>query len=169
MLRGVLIGLLVIAAGPATVSASVAPQPAADRHPDRQVTHQTPVNETVENDTVADNGTVLNQTNPNYRLNATGNHTYRISIGNGSGRMVVILNLSIFGNLPNAGTLGFRSYGFVDNERIIAVEFGIGFMGIGDIWSFFTNPFSRFGIEAQTTLHLPFLDTSDGKTTSDNR
>ncbi|MFB6149125.1 MAG: hypothetical protein ABEJ48_05615 [Halobacteriales archaeon] len=161
MRRGVLIGILLVAAVTTGVDARTDPQPSAEQSPPAPATQQTPMNET--------NWTVINQTAPNYRLNNTGNSTYVIRIGNGTGRMVTVLNLSLFGNLPNAGAFRFRSYGFVNGTRIVAVEIGIAFEGIGDLWSFFTNPFSRFGIEAQTSLRLPFLNTEQTDRTNDRR
>ncbi|MFB6300267.1 MAG: hypothetical protein ABEH65_08415 [Halobacteriales archaeon] len=153
MLRGLVIGVVLLAVMTSGAHARTTSLVKVERTPTDQVTQQTPINET--------NGTVINQTTPNYQLNNTGNSTYVIRIGNGSGRMVTVLNLSMFANLPDAGALRFRSYGLVNETRIVTVEVGIGFKGIGDIWTFLTNPFTRFGIEAQTSLRLPFLNVAD--------
>ncbi|MFB6149012.1 MAG: hypothetical protein ABEJ48_05045 [Halobacteriales archaeon] len=108
----------------------------------------TPTNETA----------TYNQTASDIQLNQTGNSTYRIAIGNGSARMVVLLDLSLFTHPIQGGTLAFASIGRLSGTPIINVRLGLNYAGITNIGSFLSNPLDGFSITGHTKLRFPFFE-----------
>lgn len=90
-------------------------------------------------------------------VNRTNESTVLIRIGDADARMRIEVDLSLFADLPAPGRLGFASAGLLAGERVVGVELGVRFLGVGDPLTFVGNPFSRFTVEARTDLSLPFL------------
>lgn len=90
-------------------------------------------------------------------VNRTNESTVLIRIGDADARMRIEVDLSLFADLPAPGRLGFASAGLLAGERVVGVEFGVRFLGVGDPLTFVGNPFSRFTVEARSDLSLPFL------------
>ena len=103
-------------------------------------------------------------TNATPRLNRTGESTVTVRVGEDDARMRIVVDFSLFSNMPAPGRLEFSTAGMLAGERVVAVEMGLSFLGVGDPLTFLGNPFSRFAVDAHSELSLPFLaESPDGE------
>lgn len=96
-------------------------------------------------------------TNATPTVNRTGESTVRIRAGGEDAHLLITLDLSLFTGMPGPGRLGFASSGLLAGERVVGVELGLRFLGVGNPLTFLGNPSSRFTVEAHSELSLPFL------------
>ncbi|KAB1189047.1 MULTISPECIES: hypothetical protein [Haloferax] len=82
---------------------------------------------------------------------------HQFDIGGDAAGIDLVVFLSIFENLGEAGGFGMEATGGIGDEPIIQLRAGVAFDGVGPATEFLSNPFSRFSVVYDYSMNLPMF------------
>ncbi|KTG21943.1 DUF7332 family protein [Haloferax profundi] len=85
---------------------------------------------------------------------------HQFDIGSEGASIDLVVFLSMFENLGEAGGFGMEASGGIGNESIIQLRAGVAFDGVGPATEFLSNPFSRFSVVYDYSMNLPMFEPS---------
>lgn len=88
-----------------------------------------------------------------------------LDVGTEGPTMDISVYTSLFTNFTGKGALGLSVTGNTGDVQVVSLRTGLVFAGVGNVSSFFADPFSRFAIAFDYTLSLPMLAMAPGDET----